>query len=175
MTTKPKTASSTGVLRMSPSCTGTACALFTMPASKRPMNVRNRPMPAAKLCFIDGEIDVGEPRAHAEERDDQEDHAADEHRAEALLPGDAERREAERDERVLAHVRRDRERAVRVEAHQQRAEDRGEDRGDGARSAAGTARRTRIAGLTTMMYAIETNVVTPPTTSVRTVDPRSRI
>src|SRR5687768_18342473 len=31
------------------------CALPILPLSKRPMNVRKSPMPAAKLCFIDGD------------------------------------------------------------------------------------------------------------------------
>ena len=57
-----------------------------MPVSYRPMNARNRPMPTAKLCFMLGEIASASQRAHAEQRDDEEDHAADEDRAEALLP-----------------------------------------------------------------------------------------
>ena len=91
-------------------------------------------MPAAKLCFRLGEIDFGQPGAQPEQRDDEEEHAADEDRAEPLLPGDAERREAEGDEGVLAHVRRDRDRPVRVEAHEQRAERRDQDRRHRARA-----------------------------------------
>ena len=63
----------------------------------------------------------------------EKDDAADEHRAEALLPGDAERRQPEGDERVLAHVRRHRDRPVGVEPHQQRPERRHHDRGHRAR------------------------------------------
>ena len=64
----------------------------------------------------------------------EEHDAAHEDGAEPLLPADAEGGEAEGEERVLAHVGRDRDRAVRVEAHQQGAEGGGQDRGDGARA-----------------------------------------
>ena len=37
----------------------------------------------------------------------------------------------------------------------------------------GIPAKARMAGLTTMMYAIETKVVTPPMTSARTLLPRS--
>jgi hypothetical protein len=100
------------------------------------MNVRKSPIPAAKLCFIDGETASASHVRIPGERDDQEDRAADEDRAEALLPGDVEGGQAEGDERVLPHVRRDRDRAIRIKTHQQRAEGRGEDR----RHRAGTGR-----------------------------------
>ena len=42
-----------------------------------------------------------------------------------------------------------------------------------ATAANGISACDRIAGLTKTMYAIVRNVTTPPSTSVRTVDPRS--
>src|SRR5439155_1787627 len=119
---------------------------------------------------------IRQPRADAQQRDDEEDDPGDEHRPEPQLPTDAHRGEAERDERVLAHVRRDRQRAVGVQAHQERAEHRDEDGRHGARPdrQPGEGQDGRTAGLTTTMYAVAANVVTPPSTSVRAVVPRSR-
>src|SRR5262249_30264674 len=53
------------------------------------------------------------------------------HRAEPLLPGDlrAERGETKGNKRILAHVRSDSDRPIRVEPHEQRAEHGGQDRG----------------------------------------------
>ena len=92
-------------------------------------------MPTAKLCFMLGEIASASHVRTPQQRDERgRATPLDEHRAEPLLPGDAQRGQAEGDEGVLAHVRRDRDRAVRVEPHQQRAEDRGQDRGHRARA-----------------------------------------
>ncbi len=56
-----------------------------------------------------------------------EGQAADEDGPEPQLPADAHGRQAEGDEGVLAHVRRDGDRPVGVEAHEERAEGRGQD------------------------------------------------
>ena len=60
MITNPAMPSSTSALRRSPILTGTpgTVELATMPISFRPMKARKSPMPTAKLCFIDGEIEL---------------------------------------------------------------------------------------------------------------------
>jgi hypothetical protein len=76
----------------------------------------------------------GQPGADAQQRDDGEQHAGQEDGAQALLPGDAERGQAESQERVLAHVGRYRDGPIRIEAHEEAAEGGGQDRGHGARA-----------------------------------------
>ena len=78
-------------------------------------------MPTAKLCFMLDEMAFASQVRTRSSVMTTKTNAADEHRAEPQLPADAHRGQAERDERVLAHVRRDRERPVGVQAHQQRS------------------------------------------------------
>ena len=108
-------------------------------------------MPTAKLCFRLGEMASASQARTPEQGDGEEHDAAHEHGPQHLRPGGADRGEAEGDEGVLAHVGSDGDRPVRVEAHQQRAEDRGQDRGHGARARPGCPANERIAGFTTMM------------------------
>ena len=91
-------------------------------------------MPTAKLCFRLGEMRLRQPGPHAQHRDGEEHEAAHEDGPQHLRPGGADRGEAEGHESVLAHVGGDGDRPVRIQAHQQRAEDRGHDRGHGARA-----------------------------------------
>ncbi len=71
---------------------------------------------------------VEQPLADLRQREQDEEYARDEHRAQRLLPGKMQLHDnSEREERVLAHVRRYGERTVRVEAHQHRPEDGGRD------------------------------------------------
>ena len=107
-------------------------------------------MPTAKLCFMLGEIEFASQERMPQEGDEHENQAADEHRAQALLPADPHGRQAEGDEGVLAHVGSHGDGPVGVESHEQRAEGGGQDGGHGARTR-GMPAKLRMAGLTTMM------------------------
>ena len=107
-------------------------------------------MPDGEAVLEAGRDGVRELRPHLEDREQQEDDARDEDRAEALFPRGAQGDEAEGDEGVLAHVGRHGDGPVRVEPHQERAERRREDGGHRARPDR-DAGRARIAGFTTMM------------------------
>ena len=73
---------------------------------------------------------VDHPLAQAEDREQDEDDSRQQHRAQRALPCVSEDvNDRESDEGVLAHVGRNRERTLRIKAHQQRAEDRRQDGG----------------------------------------------
>ena len=92
---------------------------------------------------------VDHPLAQAEQSQQNKEDSGQKHRAQSALPRVAEHmNHRERDESVLAHVRTDGERAVGIEAHQQRSENRGENGGRerGARGHAGSFQDGRVDG-----------------------------
>ena len=126
---KPRHASSVAGAPSGPSVTSVAGLPVTTPISCSPINPRNRPMPAPMPSFSDMRDGVDQPLAHAQQADDQEQHAGEEHRAQRHLPGQAHAlHHGEGEVGVQPHARRQRQRQIGEQSHRRRT-DRGGDAG----------------------------------------------
>ena len=121
-------ASSTGVARNVPSVTIVDGDGTTMPAHSRPMNEMSRPMPTVIACFRDSGTAVMTRSRRPTPAVRMKTSSGDGHRAERDRPWRVARDDdREREEKIVAHRRRDGDRIVRRERH--------EERGDGRRNA----------------------------------------
>ncbi len=173
ISTNPPTARSTSALRKFPSFTGTPVPAAAMPVSFKPMNARKRPIPAPKLNLRLGEIAfASQPRKPAKVMI----------RKRMPLTNTAPRRCCQ----VMPRAARPKAMNAFSPMYGATAMGRFAHRPMSSEPATattivatvlgptGSPAFSRMAGLTTMMYAIARNVAAPPSTSARTEEPRSR-
>ena len=108
----------------------TSHADTTSPVSFRPIKVRNRPIPTAKLALSDMRNRFGQPAAYLEKCQQDKEAAGNKNRSQSHLPAvphDLDHHEG--DKGIFTHVGGNGKRPFCPESHDDRAEDRCEDGG----------------------------------------------